>query len=275
MLVPAYRRGSLTAPGGAQIQFVQIGQGPIPVLVIPGAGDGLTMAADGAGRLAWFYRRRASTHRVLVVSRRQPIPADRTAEQLAADYLWAAVRLSWQGGIVECNSGGGPIGHWLAAMRPDLLHGLILSVTLHRPSKHTREVLAYWRDLAQRGDWETLLWSSIEHTFRPRTVVRYRLLRPLLRFIARPAHPERMVRIFDGLLRVDTTDVLPRIVSPTLVIGGEDDRVIDAGTQREMAVLIPNSRLILYPGYGHGNDQENPDYEVQATTVMREVWKSG
>ena len=30
-----------------------------------------------------------------------------------------------------------------------------------------------------------------------------------------------------------------------------------------MATLIPESLLILYPGYGHGNDQENPDYTRQ------------
>ncbi len=39
--------------------------------------------------------------------------------------------------------------------------------------------------------------------------------------------------------------------------------MIPAGIQREMASLIPSSRLELYPGYGHGNDQENPDYERQ------------
>ena len=30
-----------------------------------------------------------------------------------------------------------------------------------------------------------------------------------------------------------------------------------------MASLIPNSEITLYPGYGHGNDQENPDYQRQ------------
>ncbi len=39
---------------------------------------------------------------------------------------------------------------------------------------------------------------------------------------------------------------------------GEEDRVIDASVQQEMAQLIPHSRLKLYPGYGHGNSFANP-----------------
>ena len=84
-----------------------------------------------------------------------------------------------------------------------------------------------------------------------------------MRLLSRPRHPERMKRIFEGLLVLDNRFILPRIRYPALVIVGEDDRVIPADVQREMAALIPESRLILYPGYGHGNDQENPDYARQ------------
>jgi hypothetical protein len=36
--------------------------------------------------------------------------------------------------------------------------------------------------------------------------------------------------------------------------------------------LILGSQLMLYPGYGHGNDQENPDYEIQVTRFIGQVW---
>ena len=68
------------------------------------------------------------------------------------------------------------------------------------------------------------------------------------------------------MLEVGLEPTLPggnRISPPALVIGGEDDRVIPADVQREMAALIPKRMLILYPGYGHGNDQEYPDYARQ------------
>lgn len=92
-------------------------------------------------------------------------------------------------------------------------------------------------------------------------MARYRTARPLLRFVAPPPkHPERIKNLLNVLLDFDNSGILPRIACPTLVSGGEDDRVVPAEIQREMAGLIPGAELQLYPGYGHGNDQENPAY---------------
>jgi pimeloyl-ACP methyl ester carboxylesterase len=123
--------------------------------------------------------------------------------------------------------------------------------------------------MAQRGDWSELSWDSIAHTFRPATVARYRPFKPLLRLLPRPRDPERLERVFEGLLYIDHRPLLSAIRCPTLVIGGADDQVIDRDIQAEMGRLIPTSRTILYPGYGHGNDQENPDYERQVGLFIR------
>jgi pimeloyl-ACP methyl ester carboxylesterase len=86
-----------------------------------------------------------------------------------------------------------------------------------------------------------------------------------------PRYPERLERVLEGLLDVDNREILPRITCSTLVIDGADDRIFGPELQREMAELIPDSRLKLYPGYGHGNDQENPDYNVQVEQFVEEV----
>jgi pimeloyl-ACP methyl ester carboxylesterase len=91
--------------------------------------------------------------------------------------------------------------------------------------------------------------------------------------MGKPRSPERLERILAGILSVDNRPLLPRIALPTLVIGGEDDRLIGAQIQREMAQLIPTSRLKLYPGYGHGNDQENPDYAVQVERFAAQLYQ--
>ncbi len=257
--------------GGDRIPYVALGDGPAPVVLIPGAGDGLATMSDAARRVAFFYRRRASRYRMLLLTRRQPIPRGFTAEQHADDYFWAIGRLGWGPSVIECNSGGGPIGQWLAVKHPDLVRGLILSVSLHRTVPHTREVIEHWMELARRGRWYELHKSSIEYTYRPQTVEKYRRFLPLLRLLPDPRYPERMERILEGLLGLDNRSVLPGIQSPALVIGGEEDRVIPAYVQREMAELIPNSRLKLYPGYGHGNDQENPDYNRQVDAFVRSL----
>ena len=42
-----------------------------------------------------------------------------------------------------------------------------------------------------------------------------------------------------------------RIVVPTLVISVEDDRFGTANTAREIASVVPNVRLTIYPSGGH------------------------
>ena len=265
MLLPGRTAGYLPLPDGAQLPYLALGDGPTAIAVIPGAGDGLTTVVDGALRLAWYYRRRAHRYRVLVLSRRQPIPPHFRQDQHAGDLLWALEQLQWGPTVLECNSAGGPVGQWMAVRRPDLIRGLILSSTLHRTVEHTRTVLQLWMVLAHEGRWAELNWSSIEYTFRPQTVARYRPLRPFTGLLPRPRYAERLERILEELLYLDNRPLLPGIACPTLVIGGADDRVIPADVQREMAALIPHSEIILYPGYGHGNDQENPDYERQVS----------
>jgi pimeloyl-ACP methyl ester carboxylesterase len=271
MLFPACTTDTLRLPDGAAMPYMQIGSGSIPLLVIPGAGDGMATATEARWRLAWCFRPRLQRYRILYLSRRQPIPEGYSVERHADDYLWALAQLGWGPGFVECNSAGGPVGQWLAVKRPELVRGLILSCTLHRANEHFRQVLRHWIELAQRQDWTALQWSSIAYTFRPQTVARMRFARPFLRLLPGPHEPQRVIRLFEELLNLDNSAILPQIACPALVIGGEDDRVIDAAIQREMAALIPHSRLILYPGYGHGNDQENPDYRAQLDRFINDA----
>lgn len=261
----------MITPDGDRISYVALGDGPVPVVLIPGAGDGLATVSDAARRVVFFYRKRAPRYRMLLLSRRQPVPRGFAVDRHADDCLWAMERLGWGPSLVECNSAGGPIGQWLAIKRPDLVRGLILSVSLHRMVAHTRAIVEHWIELARQGRWYELNKSSIEYTYRPETVEKYRPFLKALRLFPSPRYPERMERILEGLLDLDNRPILPGIQCPALVIGGEDDKVIPAHVQREMAELIPNSHLKLYPGYGHGNDQENPDYERQVDAFVSSI----
>jgi pimeloyl-ACP methyl ester carboxylesterase len=50
----------------------------------------------------------------------------------------------------------------------------------------------------------------------------------------------------------DSSAELHRITAPTLVIGGERDAFYSPGLFRQTANRIPDARLRLYPGKGHG-----------------------
>lgn len=270
MLLPHSTPITIPTPDGAVIHGLRLGHGPIPLLLLPGAGDGKSTAREARLALSLYLRPRLNTFTITYLSRRDPLPAHWRPEDHARDVIHALDQLGWTGGIVECNSGGGPTGQQLAALRPDLVRGLVLSVTLHRTAPETRAVLERWITQLDRRDWRAFNWDSIEKTFRPATVANYRFLRPLLA-LSPLRNPLRLRRVLESLLDVDQRDVLPLIRCPTLVIGGQDDQVIPASIQREMAALIPHATLRLYAGYGHGNDQENPDYLRQLTAFSREV----
>jgi pimeloyl-ACP methyl ester carboxylesterase len=251
-----------------------LGTGEIPVAVIPGAGDSLTTLDQVAGRLAFYFRKRRQRYRMLILSRRQPVPALFGLHRHAEDMLWLMNRLEWPPCLLECNSAGGPIGQQIAAMDSERVRGLLLSSSLHRSNPSTNIVVQHWLDLLAHRQWAEFTWSSIALTFRPRTVRWYRLVRPFLGWISPPPKDlDRITHVLQELLDFDHRDLLPTIEIPTLVTGGEDDQIVPAEVQSEMAGMLPNSELKLYPGYGHGNDQENPAYERDVLSFARRCLK--
>jgi 3-oxoadipate enol-lactonase len=257
VILPPYAQRALVTQDGAQLLYVDIGTGATPVLLIPGAGDGLNTVDRAALQLAWMYRKRAEQYRTHIVSRRVPFPQGFGLEQQADDFIWLLDELKLGPVILECNSAGGPVGQWIAVKRPDLVRGLVLASTLHRADVIVREKVTQWLTWLRHRQWGRFTWDSIEITYR--NAARYRLLRPLMGLL-KPNNPDRIVWLLEELLDFDNSAILPQITHPTLVIAGAEDPLCTADIQREMAELIPRSKLVLCPGYRHGNDLENPAY---------------
>jgi pimeloyl-ACP methyl ester carboxylesterase len=53
--------------------------------------------------------------------------------------------------------------------------------------------------------------------------------------------------------------LLGAITAPTLVMVGQDDRLIPYTDGRRFADAIPGARLIVYPGVGHAPMEQIPD----------------
>ena len=246
------------------MHWLQLGVGTLSTVIVPAASDGLWTAGQSLVSsvwLAWRYRRRLKTHRLMVLSRREPIPFSFDVQRHADDYLQAVEQLHWGPAVWECVSAGGPIGQWTALRRPDLVQGLILASTTHRVDKRLHMMLTTWCRLACERRWAELYSNMLYLNQGPKTIHRDRRLRPFMRMLPTPWSPQRFVRLVSGLLTLDNRAMLPNIGCPTLVVGGRDDRLIAAGLQQEMARLIPHSRLVLYEGYGHAAPLEHPEYE--------------
>jgi pimeloyl-ACP methyl ester carboxylesterase len=258
--LPRFESGVLPASDGGGKAYVTIGDGPTPVVVVPGAADGVRIAVDVAPYLAWFYRRRARTCRLLILSRREPLPAGFGIDRHAEDLIETVEQLSWGAAVWECLSAGGPIGQSAAVRRPDLVAGLILASSFHRIADRTRSVFQQWSTMAADADGINFFWRMIEHKYRPPEEVLSQIDPARLASVARPRDPARLQRLLQELQDVEHSQVLPRIACPALIIGGADDRIVPADVQREMAALIARSRLEICQGFGHFNDMENPAY---------------
>lgn len=259
-VLPEFQTGQLSEPDGAVKPYVTIGTGPLPMVVVPGAADGLVTCVDVALYLAWFYRHRAQTCRLLILSRREPIPERFGIEQHADDMIRTVEELRFGPAVWECISAAGPIGQWVAVKRPDLVPGLILSSTYDYADDRTRQVFQQWLTLAEQAGGD-LLWSMIEPKYRPPEGVLSQVEPALRPSASRLRDAGRLKRILLELLDLDQRDLVSQIASATLVIGGADDRVVPAEAQRQMAARIPGSCLELCAGYGHFNDMENPAYQ--------------
>ncbi len=63
-------------------------------------------------------------------------------------------------------------------------------------------------------------------------------------------NPSWLKRMFRAV-NVDISDVLPKIAAPTLIIWGENDRVLPRPTQELMRDRIPHAQLQIVPGHAH------------------------
>ncbi len=269
MLLAKYTKGTLTTSYGAQISYVMMGEGTVPLVVVPGMSDGLHTVNELAPTFSWTYRNRAAHYRILVLSRRQPIPIGYSAEQHASDMVWALDQLQWGQTLVEGISIGGAIAQWIAFKRPQQVRGLILTSTTAMTGRPTRAMMKRWIMQSQQARWAELNWDYLSH-LRPGSLPMYQVLRPFLGMIGQPAYPGRLERTLESMLYLDTRHLLPTITSPTLIIAGARDSFISIEEQQEMARHLRASRMKVFAEAGHDADQ-SPEYQPEMDRFATEV----
>jgi pimeloyl-ACP methyl ester carboxylesterase len=62
---------------------------------------------------------------------------------------------------------------------------------------------------------------------------------------------QTMCELFAGIRNLDLTPGLAEIPSPVLILGGAADKVIPSSEAHHLHALLPDSRLVEFPGVGH------------------------
>jgi pimeloyl-ACP methyl ester carboxylesterase len=170
-------------------------------------------------------------------------------------------RVHWVG-----ESSGGIIGLLLAAARPERFASLVLCNTPTRISDDIKRIYALDRGSASEamraygvGEWcrQTLGYRlDLDHAAPE-------LQQWVIAEMDR-TRPDIAAALHDCFESVDTMPILPQVTAPVLMLSGDKSRIA-AASQHAFAEKLPNARLQLFEGYGHGINLLQPERCARAS----------
>ncbi|MEX2505274.1 MAG: alpha/beta hydrolase [Egicoccus sp.] len=234
-----------------------------PAVLVPGLSDGLApVSLPETRQLLGDAPLPMQRFRCLVVSYPDAVtdggrpPSTEVLAHRAADLLDTLIdRPAW----VFAHSMGAMVAQHLAASRPDLVAGMVLSASTARADDRLRDVLEDWRRAVESRDWTRFARLAVDASYTGTERARRRLL---LRFSPPAEHPDdrvaRHVALTAAALSHDATGVLGEIGCPTLVLSGEQDPLCPPDAGHAMAVAIPGARFEVFSGLAHGFPEQAP-----------------
>lgn len=248
--------------GGIDMHYVSFGTGSIPLIMIPGLGDGLA-TVKGKGIVLWnSYRLFAKDYRVWIFSRKNQLEPGCTTRDMARDLAEALNKLQIGPAHVLGVSQGGMIAQWLAVDYPEKVIKLVLGISVSHTTETIKSVIQSWIDMCREKRYGDLTVDTMEKTFTDKYLKKWRPFYWLLR-LYKPNVGERFVIQAESCLSHDARGQLIQLSMPVLVIGGGQDRVTGAGSVEELAGEIPHSKVIVFPELGHGAFEESREFNLE------------
>lgn len=268
--------GNHVQVGDLGIWVEQTGQGP-DVLLIGGLGDTVESWQLQLDGLAERYRLTAFDNRG---AGRTPMPGGSvTVEQMADDAAGVLRALEIPAAHVAGFSGGSITAQELALRHPDLVRSLVLQSTWPAPDRYLRSWLHFVRWLVDVAPSER---AALEAFFLDIYTARAHNDGTVDRFIDEVvAFPHKQTtedfqHYLDAILDHDTTDRLPGINAPTLVLAGGRDSTARPELCRQVAELVPGARFELLEEECHQPFQEVPGrWNALVDSFWQEVGDTG
>lgn len=149
---------------------------------------------------------------------------------------------------------GGMIGQWLAITHPARVNKLVMGCSSSSRDEVGNEILRMGREVAAkigtRAVWLMALFLGYSREYIEKNIGK---LKETMASV--PESPEAL-RGYLGQSYAcenhDTTALLHKIISPTLVMHGGTDLIASPRRSRELAELIPGAILKVFDDVGHG-----------------------
>jgi pimeloyl-ACP methyl ester carboxylesterase len=268
---PADVRRTVSADG-LEVYVEQVGQGP-DVLLIGGLGDTVESWQFQLDGLRDRYRLTAFDNRG---AGRTPMPeAPATVEAMADDAAAVLAALDIPSAHVAGFSGGSIIAQELALRHPELVRSLVLQSTWPALDTYARSWARFVHRLLETAPSERafledfFLWIYTARAHNDGTVDRF--IEQVLAFPHKQA-TEDVHAFLDAFVDHDTSDRLPGIAAPTLVLAGGRDMATRPRLGRKVAELIPGARYEVLEEEAHQPFQEVPaEWNARVDKFWREV----
>ena len=233
------------------MRYVSFGHGKKKLILLPGLSDGLATVKGKALILAEPYRLFFEKYTVFMFSRIDCMSPGYSMRNMADDQARVLKELGITETVVLGVSQGGMIAQMLAARYPEQVSKLVLAVTASYCNEMASDCVRKWIGLAEKGDHKELMIDTTEKSYSADYLKKYRKLYPLLGIIGRPSDYTRFLVNARAILDFDARKDLKGIICPTLIIGGEEDRIVGIQASHELKCAIKCSELFVYPGLGH------------------------
>lgn len=266
--------GQHVRAGELDIWTEQVGTGP-DVLLVGGLGDTVESWQFQLDGLADRYRLTAFDNRG---AGRTAMPETPLTVEVMADDTAAVLRaLDIPSAHVTGFSGGSIISQELALRHPELVRSLVLQSTWSVPDHYLRRWMLFVRRLVEIApserefleDFFLDIYTAQAHN--DGTVDRF--IEEVLAFPHKQT-TEDVQRFLDALIDHDTTDRLPDITAPTLVLAGGRDSTSRPELCRAVADRIPGALFAVMDEAAHQPFQEIPDdWNARVDAFWREAEK--
>ena len=189
------------------------------------------------------------------MSRKSGLPEGYTTRDMAEDYA-TVIEDEFDGRPLDIigMSYGGLIAQHLAAGHPELIHHLILAMSVYQFSEEGNKLDMRFAELLSEGKR-----SAASRSLNP-IVKGGRTKKSLFKFLmgligplvlSKPENPADLIVEGEAEMKHNSKNRLAEIKAYTLVIGGDKDYYCPVELLRETAAGIPNSKFVLHRGKGH------------------------
>ena len=259
--------------GGFEMEYAKFGNGPRPLVVIPGLA--IKSVMKSAASLQVPYKMFTEEFTLYFFDRRKDVDPGYSLEEMARDQVLALQALGLKDIALYGVSQGGMVAQHIAATHPELVWKLVLGCSTSKPEPQQLEVIGEWARLARAHDREGLVEAFIRDCFSMKFAERYgRALRTMYRDVT-PEDMDRFAIFARECDNVDTGDMLTSIKCPVLVLAASDDRVVLPIASTKIVDKLNSANVPcefhMFEGYGHAAFDEIKEYKDRILQFLQQA----